>query len=55
VGWKGYGMLLIPVVIMIVFFLGMGKSTFSFMCGLILVSELVSLAKIVSHNRKKGN
>jgi hypothetical protein len=55
VGWKGYGMLLIPVAIMIIFFLGINRSNFLFIGGLILVSELVSLAKIVSHNRKKGN
>lgn len=55
VGWKGYGMLLIPVAIMIVFFLGMDKSTFLFMGGLIIISELVSLAKIFSHYHKKGN
>lgn len=55
VGWKGYGMLLLPVAIMIVFFLGMKKSTFLFMGGLIAISELVSLAKILSYNRKKGN
>lgn len=53
IGWKGYGMLLIPVAIMIVFLLGMDKSTFLFMCGLVLISELVSLAKIFSYNRKR--
>jgi hypothetical protein len=52
VGWKGYGMLLMPVVIMIVFLLGIDRSTFLFMCGLVLISELVSLAKILSYNRK---
>jgi len=55
IGWKGYGMLLIPVAIMIVFFVGMNKSNFLFMVGLIIISELVSIAKIISYNYKKGN
>lgn len=55
IGWKGYGMLLIPVAIMIIFFVGMNKSNFLFMGGLIIISELVSLAKILSFNRKKRN
>ena len=53
-GWKGYGMLLIPVAIMIVFFLGMDRSTFLFMLGLIAISELVSIIRIFSNNRKNG-
>jgi hypothetical protein len=52
-GWKGYGMLLIPLAIMIVFFLGMDKSNFVFMLGLIVISEMVSLAKIYSY--RHGN
>ena len=55
IGWKGYGMLLLPVAIMIVFILGMDRSNFLFMVGLIIISELVSLAKIFSYNRRKGN
>lgn len=51
-GWRGYGMLLLPVAIMIVFLLGMDKSTFLFMIGLMLISVLVSLTKIFAHRRK---
>jgi flagellar biosynthesis protein FliQ len=51
IGWKGYGMLLIPIAIMIVFFLGIPKSNFLFIGGLIIISELISLAKIYSYNR----
>lgn len=55
IGWKGYGMLLIPLAIIIVFFVGMDRSNFLFICGLIAISEIVSFAKIVAHNRKSGN
>jgi hypothetical protein len=51
-GWRGYGMLLLPVAIMIVFLLGMDKSTFLFMIGLMLISVLVSLTKIFAYRRK---
>jgi hypothetical protein len=53
-GWKGYGMLLIPVVIMIVFLVGMDRSTFLFMIGLTIISELVSLTKIFSYRRRNA-
>lgn len=51
IGWKGYGMLLIPVAIMIVFIVGIDRSNFLFMLGLVIISELISLAKIFAHNR----
>jgi len=51
-GWRGYGMLLLPVAIMIIFLLGMDKSTFLFMTGLTLISLLVSLTKIFAYRRK---
>jgi hypothetical protein len=47
IGWKGYGMLLIPIGIMFVFILGVDTSTFVITCGLVVISELVSLAKIM--------
>ncbi|MBW8688352.1 hypothetical protein [Chitinophaga rhizophila] len=55
IGWKGYGMLLIPLLIIIVFFVGMDRSNFLFICGLIAISELVSFAKIVAHKRKSAS
>lgn len=52
-GWKGYGMLMLPLAIMFVFILGVPRSTFLFAGGLVLASELVTLAVIYAHNRKK--
>lgn len=51
IGWKGYGMLLIPLGIMFVFILGVDTTTFVVMCGLVLISEIVSLAKIFRTRR----
>lgn len=51
-GWRGYGMLWVPIVIAIVFLLGMDRSTFVFMIGLMLISELVSLTKILAYRRR---
>lgn len=51
-GWRGYGMLWVPVAIAIVFLLGMDRSTFVFMIGLMFISELVSLTKILAYRRR---
>ena len=51
IGWKGYGMMLIPIGIMFVFILGVDTSTFIITCGLVVISELVSLAKILRTKR----
>jgi hypothetical protein len=53
IGWNGYGMLIIPVIIAFVFFVGMPKSSFLFICGLIAISELVSYARIIANRKRK--
>lgn len=52
IGWKGYGMLLLPPVILIVFILGVDQTTFKYALGLTAISEFVSLVKVYFHRRK---
>ncbi|RFM31298.1 hypothetical protein [Chitinophaga silvisoli] len=52
IGWKGYGMLLLPPVILIVFILGVDQTTFKYALGLTAISELVSFIKILFYRRK---
>ncbi|WPQ64819.1 hypothetical protein SIO70_08050 [Chitinophaga sancti] len=52
IGWKGYGMMILPVVILIVFILGVDPSTFKYALGITAISELVSFVKIIFHRRK---
>lgn len=52
IGWKGYGMLLLPPVILVVFILGVDQTTFKYALGLTAISELVSLVKVYFHRRK---
>ncbi len=52
IGWKGYGMLILPVVILIVFILGVDPATFKYALGITAVCELVSLVRIFFYRRK---
>jgi O-antigen/teichoic acid export membrane protein len=52
IGWKGYGMLLLPPVILVVFILGIDQTSFKYALGLTVISELVSLVKIFFYRRK---
>lgn len=55
VGWKNYGMLVLPVVILVVFILGVDNATFKYTLGIMAASMLVTYTKILFHRRKYVN
>lgn len=55
VGWKSYGMLALPVVILVVFILGVDNATFKYTLGIMAASMLVTYTKILLYRRKYVN